>query len=145
MAEYKSEETGINAPAEKVYARLSNLEGLGELLDKVPEDKIPADQKELFHQVKITADTISFPAGPVGELNLRLTRTEAPVLIRLEGVGTPVPMSLTLHITPVTEISCLAQVVIDLQIPAMLKPMVNGPLKQMTEQFAMMLKNIPYD
>lgn len=145
MAEYKSEETGLNAPAEKVFAKLSNLEGLGELLDKVPEDKIPADQKDLFHKVKITPDTIAFPAGPVGELTLRKTRTEAPVLIRLEGVGTPVPMSLTMHITPVTEISCLAQVVIDLQIPAMLKPMVNGPLKQMTEQFALMLKNIPFD
>ncbi|MBD5207344.1 MAG: SRPBCC family protein [Bacteroidales bacterium] len=145
MAEYKSEEVGINAPAQKVYDKLSNLEGLKELLAQVPEDSIPADQKDLFNQVKITSDTISFPAGPVGDLTLRKTRCEAPVLIRLEGVSTPVPISLTLHISPVTEISCTAQVDIDLQIPAMLKPMVNGPLKKMTEQFAQMLRHIPFE
>ncbi|MDE5869823.1 MAG: hypothetical protein K2H18_06285 [Muribaculaceae bacterium] len=145
MAEYKSEETPIKASAEAVFKKISNLEGLKELLAKVPQDQIPADQKEMFDQIKITPDTIAFPAGPVGELTLKLTETVQPTFIRLEGVGAPVPMALMLHIHPATDISCSVQVVIDLQIPAMLKPMVSGPLNKMVEQFANMLRNLPFD
>ena len=145
MAEFKSKETPISASAEAVYKKLSNLEGLKELLSRVPEDQIPADQRDLFSQIKITSDTLSFPAGPVGELTLRLAETVEPTFIRLEGVGTPVPMGLMLHIHPSTEVSCSAEVAVDLQIPAMLKPMVSGPLKNMVEQFANMLRNLPYE
>lgn len=145
MAEFKSEETPIKASAEAVFNKLSNLEGLKDLLDKVPQDQIPADQLDLFNQVRITPDTISFPAGPVGELTLRLTETVAPVFIKLEGQGGPVPMALMLNIHPATEISCSVQVVIDLQIPAMLKPMVSGPLNKMVGQFATMLRNLPFE
>jgi len=145
MAEFKSEDTPIKASAEAVYKKLSNLEGLKELLSQVPEDKIPADQKQLFDQVVITADSISFPAGPVGNITLRLTETVEPTFIKLEGVGTPVPMALMLRIFPATEVSCQVRVEIDLQIPAMLKPMVSGPLKKMMEQFAQMLRNLPFE
>ena len=145
MAEYKSEETPVKGSAEAVFNKLSNLEGLKELLAKVPEDQIPADQKEMFESIRITPDTLSFPAGPVGELTLRLTETVSPTFIKLEGVGTPVPMALMLHIHPSTEVSCSVQVVIDLQIPAMLKPMVSGPLNKMVGQFAYMLRNLPFE
>ena len=145
MAEYKSEETPIKASAEAVYRKLSNLEGLKELLERVPEDQVPADQRDLFNQGKITPDTISFPAGPVGDLTLQLTETVEPTFIKLEGVGAPVPMALMLHIHPSTEVSCSVQVVIDLKIPAMLKPMVSGPLNKMVSQFAEMMRNLPFE
>ncbi|MDE6408992.1 MAG: hypothetical protein K2K81_01935 [Muribaculaceae bacterium] len=145
MAEYKSAETPVKASAEAVYKKLSNLEGLKELLSRVPEDQVPADQRELFNQIQITPDTLSFPAGPVGNLTLRLTETVEPTFIKLEGVGTPVPMALILHIYPSTEVSCSVQVVIDLHIPAMLKPMVSGPINKMVSQFAEMFRNLPFE
>lgn len=145
MAEYKSEETLLLAPAEKVFKKLSNLEGLSEMLTNIPEEKVSDEHRQLLNDVKVTADTISFPAGPVGNLTLRLTRLVEPTLILLEAVDAPVPMSLALNIFPIDEVSCKAQVVIDLQIPAMLKPMVSGPLNKMTAQFAQMLRNIPFD
>ncbi len=145
MAEYKSAETPVKASAEAVFKKLSNLEGLKELLSRVPEDQVPADQRELFNQIQITPDTLSFPAGPVGNLTLKLTETVEPTFIKLEGVGTPVPMALMLHIHPSTEVSCSVQVQIDLQIPAMLKPMVNGPINKMVSGFADMLRNLPFD
>ena len=40
--------------------------------------------------------------------------------------------------------NCSANVEIDLQIPAMLKPMVNGPMKKMTTEFANMLRAVPF-
>lgn len=145
MAEYKSAETPIKASAEAVFKKLSNLEGLKEMLARVPEDQIPADQRSLFDQIQITPDSIAFPAGPVGNITLKLTETVEPTFIKLEGVGTPVPVALMLNIYPSTEVSCAVQVAIDLQIPAMLKPMVSGPVNKMVSQFAEMLRNLPFD
>jgi hypothetical protein len=139
MATYKSEVVSLAYPAETVFGKLSNLEGLGGILKNVPADKVPADQLAMLEQVRVTPDTISFPAGPAGEVTLKVAETDAPNLIRMEGFGTPVPMSLTLHITPLTPETCE----IDIQIPAMLKPMVNGPLQKMADQFAQMLRQVP--
>lgn len=143
MANYKSEKVSLAYPAETVFAKLSNLEGLGGMLKNVPEEGIPADQRAMLDQVTITPDTISFPGGPAGDVTLRVSRTDAPNLIALEGVGTPVPMGLALHIAPLTPDTCEAYVDIDIQIPAMLKPMVNGPLQKMADQFGQMLRQMP--
>lgn len=143
MATYKSEVVSLAYPAETVFGKLSNLEGFGGILKNVPADKVPADQLAMLEQVRVTPDTISFPAGPAGEVTLKVAETDAPNLIRMEGFGTPAPMSLTLHITPLTPETCESYVQIDIQIPAMLKPMVNGPLQKMADQIAQMLRQVP--
>ncbi len=145
MATYKSETVGIAHPATTVFNKLSNLEGLGNVIKNIPEDKIPADQRAQLEQVQVTADTISFPGGPVGNITLRLDEVKSPTLISLVGQGTPVPLKMAMHITPLTPDTCEAHVEIDLQIPAMLKPMINGPMQKMTQQFAQMLRQVPMD
>lgn len=139
MAVFKSPTANINAPAEVVFERLSNLENLKTLMAKVPEDKIPEDQREMFNAVKVTADTISFPAGPVGEITLRMDTKEPFSLIRLVGVGTPVDLSLALDIEAQGNDASQGTVTVDIAIPAMLKPMVAGPLNKLVSQFAQML------
>lgn len=119
------------------------MEKLRDVIADVPADAISEEQRKQLEQVRVTADTISFPGGPVGEVTLRIVEKTAPTLIRLEGMGTPVPLNLTMRITPVSDTECRAQVTIDIQIPAMLKPMVNGPLQKMADQFGQMLRNLP--
>jgi carbon monoxide dehydrogenase subunit G len=140
---YNSEEVTLPKPAEEVFNTLSNLEGLRNLIAGIPSDKISDEQRQQLESVKVTADSISFPAGPVGDVTLRLKETVSPTLIRLEGVGTPVPLSITMDITPILPTQCKGKVTIDIQIPAMLKPMVSGPLQKMTDQFGQMLRNLP--
>lgn len=145
MSSHKSEKVTLKASAEKVFSKLSNLEGLGDLLKNVPLDQVPADQRGMLEQVKVTPDTISFPAGPVGELTLAVAEKEDPTLIRLEGRGTPVPVSLAMHISPLTPELCEAYVEIDVKVPMMLAPMIGGTVQKMADQFANMLRQIPFD
>ena len=63
MAVYKSENVELNASAESVYGKLSNLENLRSLLEKVPADQVPDDKREMFDSIQITPETISVPAG----------------------------------------------------------------------------------
>jgi len=143
MATYKSEAVGLAYPAETVFNKLSNLEGLGNVLKNLPEDQISAEQRAQLEQVQVTSDTISFPGGPVGNITLHVSEVKAPTLISFEGQGTPVPLHMSMHITPLTPDTSEAFVEIDLQIPAMLKPMINGPMQKMTRQFAQMLRQVP--
>lgn len=144
MAEFKSKPVTIYAPAETVFGKLSNLENLKSLLENVPEESIPEDKRDLFNQIELTPETITIPGGPVGAITLRVTERVAPALVRLSGEGTPVPLHLALSITPLGADSCEAQVSIDLAVPAMLKPMISGPVQKMCDQFASVLCAVPF-
>lgn len=145
MATYRSEEVPLKASAENVFDRLSNFESLRTLLSQVPDDQIPADKKEMFDSIKLTNDSIELPGGPVGSIKLQVCEKSAPSRIKLKGIGTPVPLSLQLDIQPVDQSSCRAMAKVDLEIPAMLRPMISGPMQKMTEQFAQVLRSIPFE
>lgn len=144
MASFKSNPVGINAGAERVFLKLSDLSSLRELLENVPKDSIPADKMAMFEQMEITPDSITIPGGPVGAIKLVVAERVNPTLIKLEGEGTPVALNLMLHIAPLGEERSEASVEIDVAIPAMLKPMVAKPLQQIVDQFAMVLQAIPF-
>lgn len=145
MATYKSDAIEIDAPAEKVFSKMSNLENLKALLAQAPANAIPEEQLQQLEQIKMTADTIELPAGPVGSLVLRVTERREPTLVRLAGEGSPVPLHLDFVITPKSDERCLGQAVLDLDIPMMLRPMVNGPLNKMVGQFGQLMKHINFN
>lgn len=145
MTTIRSEKTPINASAEKVFEKLSNLENLKPLLERVPREKIPEDKMEIFDNMEITADTLTIPAGPVGSVKLKMTDTLPYSLIRLQGVGTPVPLSMQMELESTGPDSCEAVVSVSLDIPIMLKPMVSGPLRKIVDQFAQVLSSINFD
>lgn len=145
MTTVKSEKKVIDASAEKVFEKLSNLENLKGLLSGLPKDNIPEDKREMFDNLVITSDSIEIPAGPVGNITLRMADRLPYSLISLVGENTPVPLDMQLEIEPVTENSCEVQVVINIEVPAIIKPMISGPLKKITGQFVQVLGAIPFN
>ncbi len=145
MAIFKSKPTGVNASAEAVYNKLSDLSNLKSLIEKIPDSAVPEDKKEMLQGIKITEDSISFPAGPVGELNLKVAEKVPPTLIKLEGIGTPVALTLSLNIAIISSDLCEACVVFDIAIPAMLAPMIGGTIQKMADQFAHVIASLNYN
>ena len=144
MSIYSSDKITLNAPATAVFDKLSNLENLQGLLDKVPADRIPDEKRQMFENIRITHDTIEVPSGPMGNLSFRVTERVAPSLIKLKGEGIPIEMALVLHVEPLTPDSSTAKVDIDINIPAMLKPMVGGQIQKIANQFGDVLGAIPF-
>lgn len=134
----------LRASAENVFNKLSNLGSFKDLLAQVPEDQIPVDKKDMLDSIRLTDDSIELPGGPVGSIRLKVVEKTAPTCIRLQGEGTPVPLTLQLRIHPVDDSCCHAMAQIDIEIPAMLRPMISGPMKKMTGQFAQVLHSIPF-
>ena len=144
MAIYSSGNVTLQAPATSVFDKLSNLENLKGMLDKVPADRIPEDKRAMFENIRITPDTIEVPGGPMGNLTFRVVERQSPSLIKLQGEGIPIQMSLALHVKPLTDTTSSANVEIDINIPAMLKPMVGGQIQKIADQFGDVLGAIPF-
>lgn len=142
MSTYSSDTVHLSASAESVYSKFSNLENLKNILQNVPEGKLPDDQKAMLQQISITADSITVPGGPVGSLTFKVVEKKEPSLVKLEAEGSPIALGIALHITPGTPDSCTAKAEIDIALPAMLKPMVGGQIQKMADQFGQMLKSI---
>lgn len=144
MAIYSSNKVTLNAPAEVVYEKLSNLENLKALLNKVPADQIPEDKRQMFENIVITPDTIEIPGAPMGNLVFRVAERKAPNYIRLNGEGIPLEIALVLKIEPAPENKSYGRVDIDLDIPAMLKPMIGGQVQKIADQFGTVLAAVPF-
>lgn len=144
MTSYSSPEVTLPASAEQVFDRLSNLQNLQGLLDKVPADKIPEDKRQMFENIIITPDSIQIPGGPMGNLTFKVSEKLKPSLISLNGEGVPVKMSVDLHISPLSESSSQAKVVFNIDIPALLKPMIGGQIQKIANQFGDVLGAIPF-
>lgn len=144
MAIYSSDKITLQSSAASVYEKLSNLENLKGMLDKVPADRVPEDKRQMFENIKITNDTIEVPGGPMGSLVFRVTERVAPSLIKLRGEGIPIEMALVLHISPVSDTTSSAKVDIDINLPAMLKPMIGGQIQKIANQFGEVLGAIPF-
>ena len=141
----KSEMIPVAAPANKVFEKLSNLDNLKPLLEKVPREQIPEDKRAMFDNLEITSDSLSIPGGPMGNIKLRVTDRMPNSLIQLTGEDSPVPMFLRLEIEDRGEQNCEVRVVISLEVPVMLKPMIQGPLKRIVDQFAQVLAAINFN
>jgi len=144
MAIYSSQPVRLTSPAESVYSKLSNLENLRSLLERIPSDKVPEDQKAMLDNITISPDSISVPAGPVGNLDFVVTERKEPSLVKLSAQNSPVPMSLALCITPESDAECTAKVDIDINIPPMLRPMVGDKIQQVADKFSLILKAISF-
>lgn len=108
----------------------------------MPREEVPEDKRDLLDQIEITDSTIMIPGGPTGNVTLRLGQCERPQLITFEGENTPVPVALTAHLAATGADSCQVTVVASIGIPAMLKPMVSGPMQKLVDQIAMTLTQL---
>lgn len=144
MAIYSSEKVLLQAPANVVYEKLSNLENLKGMLDKVPSDRIPEDKRQMFENIRITPDSIEIPGAPMGTLIFRVAEKKSPEYIRLKGEGIPLQMALELHLEEAPENKTYGRVDVDIEIPAMLKPMIGGQIQKIADQFGSVLGAVPF-
>ncbi|MCH5239705.1 MAG: SRPBCC family protein [Muribaculaceae bacterium] len=144
MATYSSRNVTLNASADTVFNKLSNLENLKDMLGKVPAERIPEDKRQMFENIVITPDTIEVPGGPMGSLTFRVVERKEPSLIKLRGEGIPMEMSLSMHLKPKTETTSEASVDFDIDIPMMLRPLIGGQIQKIADQFGDVLGSIPF-
>ena len=136
MSQYESNVKNIPYPQERVYARLEDLNNLESLKGKLPEDKV----KDLTYN----RDEATVNVPQIGNLTIRIIEREAPKCIKLEAVGSPIPINMWIQIIPDGEAASKMRVVIKAEVNFMLRAMIDKPLKDGVEKVAEALSLIAY-
>ena len=135
MSKFESSIKQIPYSQKAVYDKISNLENLEKVRERIPADKV--------QDFSFDKDSVSVNVSPVGEIKLRIINREEPKWVKFETAQSPLPFNLWIQVLPVTETTSKMKVTVDADIPFMLKGMVSGPLKDGIEKIAAALAIIP--
>ncbi len=133
MATFTSPATTIDSSAQAVVEKFGDLTRLKEVIEK-----IPAAERAKIGDLDITSHAIIMQTAQVGAITLRVTE-RTPSGIKLVAEGSPVPMSLSVNVKPLTPESCELVASMDVDIPVSLKPMVGGTLQKAVDQLGALM------
>lgn len=137
MATYSSKPVTIPVAPNKISEKFADFTNLQSHLDSLPQE-----QREKVGDVKFTHDSIVMNTPQVGAITLKVNE-RTPSRIVMGAVGSPVPMNLALDFKPVNGGESTELVTsMDVDIPAMLKPMVGGTLQKAVDQLADLMKKL---
>ncbi|WP_289713247.1 hypothetical protein [uncultured Muribaculum sp.] len=137
MATYSSKPIEIPMQAESVYEKVSNLSGFQERIDNLPQDV-----KDKIGAVRFTEDSIIINAATVGEMVLSISEKVPGKRVAFTANGAPVPIVMSINLENIDNEKTLVTTCIDVEIPAMLKPLVGPKLQEAAEKFGDMIGNI---
>lgn len=137
MSKFESSVKQIPYPQQSVYEKLSDLNNLEKVKDRMPEDKAS--------ELEFTQDTISVSVPPVGKISLQVIEREAPKTIKFQTLQSPMPFNLWIQLLPVTDASSKMKLTIQADINPFIKAMISNQLQEGIEKIADMLAMINYE
>ena len=137
MATYSSKPIEIPMQAESVYEKVSNLSGFQERIDNLPQDV-----KDKIGAVRFTEDSIIINAATVGDMVLSISEKVPGKRVAFTANGAPVPIVMSINLENIDNEKTLVTTCIEVEIPAMLKPLVGPKLQEAAEKFGDMIGNI---
>lgn len=162
MNKYESSVKTVYAPVERVYARLSDLNNIQALKEKVDDPRfeelinsqVPADKRptpEQFQKLRnnirnleLTQDTLSGHIGPLGDITLRIVERAEPKLVKMELEGAPIQVTLWIQMLPNDENTSRLKVTIGAELNFFIRKMIESKLEKAPEGLAQVLSQLPY-
>ncbi len=136
MTKFESSVKHVQASQEAVYAKLSDLNNLEPLKDRIPADKIK--------NLSFDSGNLSFEVAPVGKISLAIVGKDPCKCIKFATTVSPLPFNLWIQIVEVSETECKMKLTIGMELNPFMKAMVQGPLQDGLEKMAEALSMIPY-
>ena len=139
MAQYESSIKHIPYSQERVYNKLSDLNNLNSVRDRLDLIKDKLDGK--LEDMSFDSDSLKVQGF---NLTLRIIEREPLKCIKFEGDKTPIPLNLWIQILPEGMDNAKMKVTIRAEVNMFMKAMVAKPLQEGVEKLADMLSMIPY-
>lgn len=141
MAKFESNIKYIPYSQERVYDKLSDLNNLSGLRDKMDEMQDKLDGK--IQDMSFDRDSLTLTVQGIN-VTLRIIEREPCKCIKFEGDKSPIPVSLWIQILPVSEDQAKMKITINAEVNMFMKAMVSKPLQEGVDKLADMLSMIPY-
>ena len=137
MATFKSPKTEIGKSADELFDRFSDLSNLQTVLDG-----LSPEQRSQVGDVEFTADSLKIVTPQVGAIEFTVVDRVRPSKIVFGTKSSPVPLSMELDIEPTGENSSSVQTLIDVEIPAMLRPRIGPQLQKAADKFGELISGL---
>lgn len=158
MTKYESQIYTVNATQQHAYERMANLknfEALRQIMEqpefverlmanvpaehagKVTPEKIEEVRRQ-FENVVFSEDAVNFDSK-LGLITLAITEREEPKLVKLQGVGTPIDVTLWVQLLPLGAYQSKMKVTIGADVNFFIRKMVEKYLKQAPDGIASFL------
>lgn len=131
MAKYEGKPVTINRPVQDVYNAITNLGDYQQRLEQPPPEA-----KEKIGSVRFTDSSVIITAAPVGEIQFNVVEKREPELMKLAAANSPVPFEILVHMSPETDASSKVSTELNVDIPAMLRPMIGGKMQEAADKFS---------
>ena len=139
METYESIIVHVQASAQQIFDKLSNLENLQPLLNN-----LPPEATEKVKDIAVTADSCRFTIDNFGQMGFKIIEKEPYKTIKFSGDDTPVEVFMWIQLVEKEAYDTKMKVTLKADIPFMLKMMVGSKLKDGVNQIATILSKIPY-
>ena len=136
MTTFESEVKVIPFSQERVYEKLSNLNNLESIKDRLPQDKV--------NDISFDTDTLSFSVPAIGQLTLKIIEREPSKCIKFETTNSPLPFNLWIQLVESAPQECKLKITIGMELNPFMKGMIQKPLKGGLAKIADMLAIIHY-
>lgn len=130
MSKYSSKAITVAKPVGELYSHISHMSALQQRLEQ-----LPAEQLAMVGEVKFTDDSVTINAPQVGEIRFDVVERVEPSHIMFRAANMPVAMSLAVDLKAVSDDSTEVTSTIDVEIPAMLRPLVGGKMQEAADRF----------
>ena len=153
MTKYESQIKQVPYTQSAVYTKVADLTNLAVIKERINDPKvqeqIPAGKidevRKAIEQMDFTTDTVSGPAGPIGNISVQIVEREPEKCVKFASTSSPVSFKLWIQVLPTSETSSKIKVTIDADLNFFMKQILEKPLKQGVDKFADMLAMIPYE
>lgn len=126
---------------ESVYAKVSDLSNLRELIDRIPEDQ---KQNVNLENLECTVDKVSTTVSPIGKIELAIVSREPFKCVKMETTQSPVKLTIWIQIVSTGDSSCKIKLTADADLNIFMAKMVEKPLTDALNKLADTLAMIPY-
>lgn len=142
MADYQSTVKHIAAPAERVFAKFTDLTQLQTVIDRYRE-QVPQDQVKI-KDISLTQDSCHISIDPIGTVGLKIIETEPFKTIKFAADGSPLDFNFWIQLVEKEPGDTKLRLTLRADIPFMIKAMIGSKLEQGIEMMAEALTKIEY-
>lgn len=137
MSRYESKTVTVQKPICEMFSRFSDLSFFEKQLEQLPEE-----QRAKLGEVHFAPDSISIVTPQVGELKFQVIERHEPDKIVFGSPSSPIPLTMSVNFAEVSPEATDVTTVIDVEIPAKLRPFVGPKLQQAADKFGEMISNL---
>ncbi len=137
MSTYSSKPTVVATPIDQLFDRFSDLTNLERKIQQLPEEQLAR-----IGEVHFTPDTMSIITPQVGELKFQVTDRQASNHVAFTAVSSPLPLQMSINLKEVDPESTEVTAAIDVEIPALLRPLVGGKIQEAADKFGQLMTQL---